>query len=214
LSEAGWTFGGWYEDAVFTDKWNFATDTVTGTMTLYAQWTLNEYYISFDTGGFGKPVPATVKVGFGTKISAPPQPYQDGYVFGGWYTDELCKSGLWNFMEHTVPSKDMTLYAKWTIGEFTAFFDINGYGAPVPASQRVIFGAKIAAPAPPSETGWTFGGWFKDAACSPGSEWDFAAETMPGRDVTLYAKWTEKSSDGGGNGGGSSGGNSGGNNDK
>jgi uncharacterized repeat protein (TIGR02543 family) len=190
VSELGYTFGGWYEDAAFADRWDFAADTVTGPMTLYAKWTLNEYYISFDTGGFSRPAPATVKAGFATKITAPPPPSQDGYVFGGWYTDELCKGGLWNFTVDTVPPVDMTLYAKWTINTFTASFDLNGRGAPAPAPQRVTFGKKIAEPAPPSERGWTFGGWFTDAACTFGAQWDFAADTMPGHDQTLYAKWT------------------------
>lgn len=34
----GYTFHGWYKDAVFTNSWNFDTDTVTGNTTLYAKW--------------------------------------------------------------------------------------------------------------------------------------------------------------------------------
>lgn len=38
---AGYTFGGWYKESTCTNAWNFATDTVTGNITLYAQWTAN-----------------------------------------------------------------------------------------------------------------------------------------------------------------------------
>ena len=38
---AGWTFGGWYEEQSCTSKWDFATDTVTADITLYAKWTEN-----------------------------------------------------------------------------------------------------------------------------------------------------------------------------
>ncbi|MCU6339537.1 InlB B-repeat-containing protein, partial [Enterobacter quasiroggenkampii] len=31
-------FGGWYRDAELTDVWNFATDTVTSDIVLYAKW--------------------------------------------------------------------------------------------------------------------------------------------------------------------------------
>jgi uncharacterized repeat protein (TIGR02543 family) len=36
---ADFTFGGWYKDAAYTTKWDFATDTVSGNTTLYAKWT-------------------------------------------------------------------------------------------------------------------------------------------------------------------------------
>ena len=46
-------FGGWYKDADCSDgqKWNFATDTVTGNMTLYAKWTEAKYTVKFRVVG-------------------------------------------------------------------------------------------------------------------------------------------------------------------
>ncbi|MDR1292611.1 MAG: InlB B-repeat-containing protein [Clostridiales Family XIII bacterium] len=82
------------------------------------------------------------------------------------------------------------MYATWAKGKFTATFDLNGHGAQAPPPQTVTFGDKVAEPAQPSDADWAFGGWFKDAACSPGAEWDFAKDTMPGGSITLYAKWT------------------------
>ena len=35
----GYTFGGWYKESGCVNAWVFATDTVTGTTTLYAKWT-------------------------------------------------------------------------------------------------------------------------------------------------------------------------------
>ena len=35
----GYTFGGWYKESGCTNAWNFATDVVTGNVTLYAKWT-------------------------------------------------------------------------------------------------------------------------------------------------------------------------------
>ena len=35
----GYTFGGWYKESECTNAWNFATDVVTGNITLYAKWT-------------------------------------------------------------------------------------------------------------------------------------------------------------------------------
>ena len=34
----GYEFTGWYRDRALTEKWNFDTDTVSESMTLYAGW--------------------------------------------------------------------------------------------------------------------------------------------------------------------------------
>jgi uncharacterized repeat protein (TIGR02543 family) len=39
----------------------------------------------------------------------------------------------------------------------------------------------------PTRTGYTFGGWYKEAACA--NDWNFASDVVTGN-VTLYAKWT------------------------
>ncbi len=38
ITRSGYTLAGWYRDAALTTAWNFATDTVSGSMTLYAKW--------------------------------------------------------------------------------------------------------------------------------------------------------------------------------
>ncbi len=40
----GYTFTGWYRDKACRNKWNEQTDTVTGSMTLYAGWEENRNY--------------------------------------------------------------------------------------------------------------------------------------------------------------------------
>lgn len=44
--KAPYAFGGWYKESTCTTSWNFATDTVTGDITLYAQWKIT---IKFDS---------------------------------------------------------------------------------------------------------------------------------------------------------------------
>jgi uncharacterized repeat protein (TIGR02543 family) len=38
MTKAGWVFLGWYKDPAFTARWDFENDTVSGDMTLYANW--------------------------------------------------------------------------------------------------------------------------------------------------------------------------------
>ena len=63
-------------------------------------------------------------------------------------------------------------------------FEANG-GSHV-ASVLVKAGAAVERPADPTRSGYVFGGWFADAACT--QAWDFAQAVV--QDTTLYAKWT------------------------
>ena len=75
---------------------------------------------------------------------------------------------------------------------FTVTFDANGKDAELPASQRVKQGHPVIEPsAKPTCAGFTFAGWYKDAACT--QAWDFAKDVVTA-DMTLYAKWTKNES--------------------
>ena len=47
----------------------------------------------------------------------------------------------------------------------------------------------VTKPADPVRDGCTFGGWYTDAACTDGMEYDFNAQAQIVTDTTLYAKW-------------------------
>ena len=68
---------------------------------------------------------------------------------------------------------------------FTVTFNTQG-GSAI-ASRLVKYGATTTAPAAPAKNGYTFGGWFKETACT--NPWNFATDTNAGP-MTLYAKWT------------------------
>ncbi|HJK78467.1 MAG TPA: InlB B-repeat-containing protein, partial [Methanocorpusculum sp.] len=51
------------------------------------------------------------------------------------------------------------------------------------------YGDKISQPPAPTKDGYTFGGWYKDSACT--QSWSFASG-IDG-DMTLYAKWIPSS---------------------
>ena len=70
--------------------------------------------------------------------------------------------------------------------KFKVTFDVQG-GSPVPA-QYIENNGKVTRPTDPTKTGYIFGGWYKNAACADGQEWNFANEIVTG-DITLYAKW-------------------------
>ena len=95
------------------------------------------------------------------------------------------------------------------VKRYTVTFDANGKDAAMPDSQRVKEGKAVTEPSTkPQCKGYTFAGWYTDAACT--KAYDFSAAVTA--DMTLYAKWTKNAVTPGGNGdSGSNGGNGGSN---
>jgi uncharacterized repeat protein (TIGR02543 family) len=101
----GYSFLRWTLSGV---EWDFAVDTVTENITLIAEWTINEYTISFDSNG-GSSVTAITQ-DYGTVVTEPTDPTKADYTFGGWYSDSELTSA---YTFSTMPAENITLYAKW-----------------------------------------------------------------------------------------------------
>ena len=144
--------------------------------------TTDTFTVTFDANGHGTAPDAQ-------KASKPTDPTAEGFTFGGWFTEAACENA-YNF--DNAVSADVTVYAKWTedasqTQSFTVTFDANGHGT-APDAQTVKSGEKASKPTDPTAEGFTFGGWFTEAACTNAYNFDTAVSA----DVTVYAKWTEK----------------------
>ncbi|SDB85722.1 InlB B-repeat-containing protein, partial [Williamwhitmania taraxaci] len=179
-TRTGYIFNGWYKEATFINLWNFATDKVMSTMSLYAKWTALTYKVSYDSQG-GTTVPA-ITVNHGTKISEPTPPTRKGYTLKGWYNQPT--NGFIFFFDYTQVTADITLYAHWMLNTYTITFDSKG-GTSV-NSQTAEYNSTIYAPTNPTRAGYTFDGWFKEEALT--SAWNFATDVVSDN-ATLYAKW-------------------------
>src|SRR5690606_20360886 len=104
----GYTFVGWYKEASGDTEWNFATDTVSANVTLYAKWTAapvdpDTYTVTFDSQG-GSAVASATGVIAGAKISEPTAPTRarsdergvekeaSGEKEGVVYTETVCSN--------------------------------------------------------------------------------------------------------------------------
>ncbi|MFP5111451.1 S8 family serine peptidase [Bacillaceae bacterium C204] len=98
-----------------------------------------------------------------------------------WFADEACTIP-WDFTNSIYSAK--TIYGKWSLHKFTVIFDKQDGG--LVESKTADYTTKITAPTAPTRTGYTFLGWYKDAAGK--TAWNFATDKVEG-DVILYAKW-------------------------
>ena len=81
--------------------------------TLYAQWTVNQYTITFDSAG-GSAVDSITE-DFGSEITAPTNPTKQGYTFDGWDPE----------LPETMPAGDLQLTAQWTANEYSITYNLD-----------------------------------------------------------------------------------------
>ena len=135
------------------------------------------YTVTFNSNG-GTNI-ENVSVNKNELVSAPKVPNKTGYTFDGWYSDESLTTS-WSFVSDKV-TENMTLYAKWTINQYTITFDSDG-GTSVD-SITADYNAQITKPVDPTRKGYTFAGW--DTTIP---------STMPAQNMTIKALWTPNSS--------------------
>ena len=183
-TKTGYTFAGWNTKADGTGD-AFAEGTLMGKtkVSYYAQWDINQYTISFDTKG-GSEV-ADITVDYGAGFDLPKNPTKTGYTFAGWFDNESC-TGTAVELPETMPAKDTTYYAGWTVNQYTITYNGNG-GTVAEVSTTADYGKEISKPTiDPTRTGYTFTGWYTDSDCTNAVSWPV---TMPVNGATYYAGW-------------------------
>lgn len=168
----GFTFKGWFTEAVSGSKFDFNTP-ITGNLTLYAHWSIisysgasgsgqsssdptpeeDVYYtVKFDSNG-GNAIPDQ-SVLSGSRAVQPEDPEKDGFIFVGWYLNSDL-TVVYSF--NTAVMSDLTLYARWRVPaeEEDSFldepdpdieiysFDIDVRSIPIGEKKAVTFTAEI-----------------------------------------------------------------------
>ena len=83
-TDAEYDFGGWYKEPACTNAWNFASDVVNETMTLYAKWTPHNFTITYEgLAGASNTNPTSYTVVTPTITLVNPGS-RTGYTFAGW----------------------------------------------------------------------------------------------------------------------------------
>ncbi len=174
----GYDFAGWFlDDETFLEPFTFGTmplDT-----TLYAYWTPTNYTISFVLDGGTLADGQTTSYTVEDDLVVFADPTRVGYTFEGWYDNSAFDGDLYvainpNRMEN------LTLYAKWSINQYTITFDAAG-GSSV-SSITQDYGTTVTQPANPTKTGYTFQGWLLDNQ-------PYTFSTMPVDGAALVASW-------------------------
>lgn len=114
-----------------------------------------------------------------------PEVSKEGYTLEGWYTsinNGVTYDEKWSFLSNVV-NNDITLYAKWTINQYTITFEANE--GPAVESITQDYNTPVQEPTVLTEEGYTFNGWYLDSALTT----PYTFSTMPAENITIYAKW-------------------------
>ena len=209
LSRTGYTFNGWWDaTSGGTQYYTYSGSPKviasarawdkTGAQTLKAQWTVNQYTLTWDlqggtvaTAGTGAAAAATgtpsSSQDYGTALTAPVVT-KTGYDFNVWSPSVAA----------TMPAANTTYTASWTAQVYDITYKDQGDnaysgnatdGVPTGAPTTHTYGSATAL-VNGVKDGYRFDGWFTDASCtvSAGSSIGATAKTA---DFTLYAKWTQ-----------------------
>ena len=95
------------------------------TITLSGTATPPTYTVTFNANGHGT-APDAQTVIQGDKATEPTAPTATGYTFGGWYREEGCTNA---FDFNTAINANITLYAKWTINQYTLTYSAGEGGS-------------------------------------------------------------------------------------
>ena len=198
VSHEGYTFAGWAYNQDGSDP---VTDeniaTLTGDVTVYAQWTKNgfqsnvKYYDSLnDTYEWEQT--AINGLGWYFDPQANGAMTHDGYTFAGWSYDP---QGNYPVSEDTtLAAGDIALYAQWKQNPLAKshilFRDslAEDFDSSLISEDTFDEGDVDWSTAVPTKDGYTFAGW---AYNQDGSEPVAAGTVLPTGDVTLWAQWTK-----------------------
>lgn len=112
--------------------------------------------VSFDTDGAAA-IDDIVILG-NSVVEEPAEPTKTGYTFGGWYSEDTFVTS-YNFA--TLLQANKTIYAKFTINQYTATF-LDDDSITELGSSTVDYLASAVAPEDPIREGYTFTGWDTD----------------------------------------------------
>lgn len=198
---AGYKFIGWNTNAdgsgtAYAD--NAAIVNLTnqngGTVTLYAQWKLKEYTITYVLSGGKnhKSNPATYNVNSEFTLK---EPTHEEYIFGGWFTDTSFTNEVTKINKGT--TGNLVLYAGWL--QSTNYYNIkfNGNGHTSGSTKGMsdcLYGKEYTLTANGfKKKGYTFDGWNTKKDGSGTSYKDKASvknlTQVNDATVTLYAQW-------------------------
>ena len=177
-TRSGYRFTGWSDGSnTYQAGANY---TVNGNVTLTAQW-IAQYTVTYNANS-GSVDRTSDTVDAGSSVTLP-TPTREYYTFNGWYTAASGGTKVDDAGASYKPTGDVTLYAQWTIIQYTVTYNYNGNGQN--NSTTTVNAGSAVTLTTPTRTGYNFSGW------SDGSTtYQAGTNYTVNGNVALTAQWT------------------------
>lgn len=166
LVRTGYTFSGWNTaaDGSGTSYAAGASYTTNAATTLYAQWTVATYNVTYDGNApnLSSPTPDIQTKTHNTSLTLSSlTPIRSGYTFSGWNTAADGSGTPYAAGASYTANAATTLYAQWTAVYYDiAYYANGGTGATPNAGSKIHDGTiAISGQGGLTRTGYTFSGW-------------------------------------------------------
>ncbi len=203
FTRTGYTFNGWNtqdngQGTTYTNQQsvNNLTTENNATITLYAQWKIQTFTVTFNSnGGTGTMTSQTFTYNQAQTLTANAFT-RTGYTFNGWNTKSDGSGYSYTDKQSiTLTTAGLTLYAQWKANTYTVKFDGNGSDSGSMNDQSFTYGQSQNLTANAySRANYTFKNWNTKA---DGSGKNYTDEqsvsnltSENGAIITLYAQWT------------------------
>lgn len=186
VQRRGYTLDGWYANATLTGSKTVSIPIGTqGNKDFYAKWLLIHYKLNYRLNGGELAADALQTYTIEETVTLPTAT-RPHYTFAGWYKTETGNQPF----GATIPKGtigDQTLYARWAPDEYTVTLDMQG-GDKLDNITYTLETDHLPLPTEGTKRGYTFAGWYKDAALT--QPFGTHIEKGTSGNFTLYAKWT------------------------
>ncbi len=190
MSKSGYNFAGWATQSVGTpisDSFTVASNT-----TLFAQWSIASFTLTYNLDGGTGSIPAPAAVNYLDQFNLAPSTGLTKvdtntvtYAFVSWsLNSQTYNPGQSYFM----PASNLTFTATWTrIYNVTYSFSGGSVGTPIVDEQKVSGDTITVSTVTPSRTGYDFVGWVDQSGrtAAAGSEY-----VVSDGHYLLYAQWS------------------------
>ena len=186
-----YVFNGWNTRAdgkgtKFNNKGSLgAFDAANGsTITLYAQWKIKQYTITYKLNGGTNNKANPASYNFKSANITLAKPTRKGYSFQGWFTDAKCTKAFTGIKKGSTGNR--TVYAKWKANKYTIQYVLNKGTAPKGNPAAYYVTTATITLKNPTRKGYTFLGWYKEATFKT------KVVSIPkgsAGNLKLYAKW-------------------------
>ena len=187
-TRTGYDFKEWNTKADGTGDVIKSNSKVTSNLTVYAQWTIKSYTLTYNSNGGSNCSPTSITKKYNETWGTLCSPTRTGYDFKGWNTK---KDGSGTpITASSKATSNLTVYAQWTIKTYTLTYNSNGGSNCSPNSVTKNYNEAWGTLCSPSRTGYDFKGWNTKA---DGSGTPITASSKATSSLTVYAQWAIKS---------------------